>query len=165
MNWIDIVILVCVSIGVINGLLKGLIHQVAYLLSLAGGILFAGWLANPIKSLFLLLPENSIRIEIINVLSYSLAFIIIMLAIVLIGKIVTFAINLTPAKLLNKIAGAVLGGIIWILGLSLLINVVQTFDINSMLIKQDQKKESSLYEPVRKIVPTVYPIIQEYFKK
>lgn len=165
MNWIDIIIIVGVIIGAIKGLCDGLINQVVAILALAAGILFAGLLAKPIKRLFLLLPEDTIRIEIINGTSYVLAFILIMAVILLLGKVVNVVINLTPAVLLNKLAGTILGAGIWILFLSLIINLVATFDVNSTLINKDIKSKSSLYEPVKGVLPAIYPMLRDFFNK
>lgn len=165
MNWLDIALIVCLLVGAIKGLIDGLINQVVALLALAGGILFAGLLAKPIKELFLLLPEGSVQMGIINGVSYVLAFVVIMLVIVLLGKVVNLVVNLTPAVILNKAAGAILGVCLWALGLSLLLNVIATFDSNSTLIKEDIKNGSELYKPVKRVVPTVYPFIKDFFNK
>lgn len=163
MNWIDIVISVCVLIGVIKGLIDGFITQITALLALAGGILFAGLLAKPIKDLFLLLPENSISTGIINGISYVLAFVIIMTVILLLGKAVNIVINFTPAVVINKLAGVLIGACIWLLSLSLILNIIATFDIHSSLITKETKQESHLYEPVKLLVPAIYPLLRGYF--
>ena len=163
MNWIDIVISICVLIGAIKGLIDGFITQIVALLALAGGILFAGLLAKPIRELFRLLPENAIAPEISNGISYLLAFVIIMAVIILLGKVVNIVINLTPAVIINKLAGLLIGACIWFLSISLILNIIATFDIQSLLITKEIKQESRLYEPVKSLVPTVYPLVKDYF--
>lgn len=163
MNWIDIVISVCVLIGVIKGLIDGFISQIVALLALTGGILFAGLVAKPIKDLFLLLPEKSIAPEIINGISYVLAFILIMAIILLLGKVVNIVVNFTPAVIINKLAGVLIGACLWLFSLSLILNIIETFDIHSSLITKGIKQKSYFYEPVKSLVPTVYPLVKDYF--
>jgi Uncharacterized membrane protein, required for colicin V production len=165
MNWLDIIIIICVLIGIIKGLLDGFIKQVVSLLALACGILFAGLLAKPIKSLLLLLPEDSLNISIVNGISYVLAFVVIMIIITLLGKAIELVINLTPVAILNKLAGAIIGACLWVLALSFLINLVEVFDVNSMLLSKETKSDSTFYYQIKSIVPTIYPIARDFFIK
>ncbi|MDR0427070.1 MAG: CvpA family protein [Dysgonamonadaceae bacterium] len=165
LNRIDIIILICVLIGSIKGLFDGIINQAVALFALAGGILFAGLLAKPIKELFLLLPEKTLSMNIIDGLSYVSAFAAIMTGILLLGKIVSIVVNLTPIAVLNKLTGFIAGGFLWILLLSLILNLTATFDTRSTLITKEAQQHSRFYEPVKAVVPTIYPFIKDYFNK
>jgi Uncharacterized membrane protein, required for colicin V production len=163
MNWLDITIVVLVVAGIVKGLSDGLINQLFSILALIMAILFAGLVARPIRELFFLIPGMAVRPEVLSVISYILAFAVIMSIIALVGKLVNVVIKFTPAVVLNKAAGAILGAGLWLIALSLIINVVATFDANSALIKEDIKEGSILYEPVRHIVPDLYPVVRDFF--
>lgn len=163
MNWLDITIVIIVVFGVIKGFFDGFINQLVSILALIAGILFAGLLAKPIRGLFMLIPGMDVKPEIINVVSYILAFAVIMGVIILLGRVVNVVIKFTPAVVLNRIAGSLLGAGLWIITLSLIINIIATFDDNSVLIKPEIKEGSHFYEPVKDMIPTLYPVVRDFF--
>ena len=165
MNWLDIVIIVCVAIGLIKGLFDGFIKQVVSLIALIIAILFAGVLAQPVRDFLLDQPSiaNAMPGYIITGICYILAFSIIVLAIWGLGKLVNVAINVTPAKTLNYILGGFFGALMWVITLSLVFNLLTVFDPNYKVISKQTRKESVLFSTVNGMVPTLYPYIKHYF--
>jgi membrane protein required for colicin V production len=133
---------------------------------LIAAIFFAGQLARLMRG-FLLHFEffSSMSSGILSGVCYILAFAVIIIVIVLLGKVVNVAIKMTPAKLLNTLLGGLFGALIGIFSLSILFNLLFVFDTQSRLITKETQSKSIFYEGVREVVPTVYPFIKTYFKK
>jgi len=164
MNWLDIVIIVCIAIGLVKGLFDGFIKQVVSLLALIIAILFAGIIAEPIRNFLLDQPSivNAMPEYVLTGICYILAFTIIILVICGIGKLVEVAIKITPAKTLNYILGGFFGALSWIIALSLAFNLLTVFDPDYKIISKQTRKESVLFNTVNSMVPTLYPYIKNY---
>ncbi|GHT76529.1 hypothetical protein AGMMS50262_14960 [Bacteroidia bacterium] len=164
--WLDIVIVICVAFGLIKGLRDGFVKQLMSFIALVAAIFFAGKIAVPFRSFVLhFLTGNDVSIQIVSGLCYLLSFILIILLITLLGKLVCLAIKLTPARPLDILLGSFFGMSIWILSLSILFNLFSAFDVNGTIISKNTQAKSIFYERVKKVVPTIYPIMRNYFKK
>ena len=155
MNWLDITLLCLAGIGFGKGLFDGFIKQVVSLIALVAAIFLcgeaAGWLRGYIVALGWF-PEQGV-----SILSYVAGFILIMGVLVLAGEIVTKVIDATPLSIINHLGGGLLGLLLSLLFTSLVLNLLDFVDKSSLFISQATKVESRFYEPVRRIVPTIYP--------
>jgi len=167
MNWLDIVIIVCIIIGLVHGLVTGIIKQVVFLVSVIAGILLSGaiaaWLHRWVQAHF---PNEPAWFSpgVQNVVYYALAFLFIICLFAIAAKFVDKVINHTPAGMLNKLSGALFGGIMWTLCLSIALNFVTVFDTQFQIIPKQVKENSVLYERVKMIFPTVFPYIKDFIK-
>ncbi len=155
MNWLDITLLCLAGVGLVKGLFDGAIKQVVSLIALILGIFFCGIVAEWLKGYIVSLgwfPEQGITI-----LSYILGFLLIVGVLLLVGEIVHRLIGATPLSVLNHIAGGIFGLLVIVLFTSLLLNILDVIDRGSVLIPLESKVESRFYEPVRAIIPTIYP--------
>jgi membrane protein required for colicin V production len=165
-NWLDLVIIVCITIGLIKGLFGGFIKQVVSFLALVAAIFFAGQLARMVRDYLLHFGLfSSMSSGIFSAICYILAFSLIIIAIVFLGKVVDVAIKMTPARALNTLLGALFGVLVWLFSLSILFNILFAFDSKSHLISKRTQEKSIFYDGIKAIVPTFYPFIKEYFKK
>ena len=155
MNWLDITLLCLAGIGFGKGLFDGFIKQVVSLIALVAAIFLcgeaAGWLRGYIVALGWF-PEQGV-----SVLSYVAGFLLIMGVLVLAGEIVTKVIDATPLSIINHLGGGALGLLLVLLFTSLSLNLLDLVDRSGVFISQETKVESRFYEPVRQIVPTIYP--------
>ena len=155
MNWLDITLLCLAGIGFGKGLFDGFIKQVVSLIALVAAIFLcgeaAGWLRGYIVALGWF-PEQGV-----SVLSYVAGFILIMGLLVLAGEIVTKVIDATPLSIINHLGGGALGLLLVLLFTSLSLNLLDLVDRSGVFISQETKVESRFYEPIRQIVPTIYP--------
>ncbi|MDR2085608.1 MAG: CvpA family protein [Dysgonamonadaceae bacterium] len=166
MNWLDIVIIVCIAIGLIKGLFEGFIKQAVSFLALIAAIFFSGQLAVFLRNFSRQLDVfSSMNQALLSAICYIFAFVLIIIVIVLLGRIVHIAIKMTPAKWLNVLLGGLFGALIWLFSLSIVFNLLYIFDFQSGIIKKETQEKSIFYENVKSVVPTVYPFIREYFKK
>lgn len=161
MNFIDWILFVLIGIGAVKGLADGLVRQ---LVSLAG-IVVGSWVAihyADVAAKFLLTLYD-FPSYIWKPLSFFIPFIAIIILANLLATIfqkVLTGIGLGP---LNHVAGAVFGGIKFILIISIALNLFQQFDSNNRFIKSTTKSESVSYYPLLKVSPTIFPYLQNYF--
>jgi membrane protein required for colicin V production len=155
MNWLDIVIVSLAGIGLIKGLRDGFIKQAASLIAMIIGVYLCAGSAEWIRGY--LTKWDWFPPHLIVMTSYLAGFILIVGFVVLTGSIVHRIISATPLSIFNHIAGGVLGLLIMALFLSLLLNVIELFDRNSVILSQELKVESRLYFPIKNIIPTIFP--------
>ena len=154
MNWLDITLLCLAGIGFVKGLFDGVIKQVVSLIALLVGIFFctkaALWLRGYILALGWF-PEQGV-----TVLSYVAGFLLIVGVILLAGEILTRVVGATPLSVLNHLVGGVLGLCFMMAFVSLLLNSMEMIDKGSVMIPRQAKVESSFYNSVKEIIPTIY---------
>ena len=154
MNWLDITLLCLAGIGFVKGLFDGVIKQVVSLIALLVGIFFctkaALWLRGYILALGWF-PEQGV-----TVLSYVAGFLLIVGVILLAGEILTRVVGATPLSVLNHLVGGVLGLCFMMAFVSLLLNSMEMIDKGSVLIPRQAKVDSSFFNSVKEIIPTIY---------
>ena len=167
MNWLDIVLIACIIIGVIHGLVTGIVKQVISLISLVAAILLSGavatWISHRAQP-YIHNENDWFSPNVINAIFYIIAFIIIISLFAIAAKLVDRIINYTPAGIINKLFGALFGMFMWVLSLSILLNILAVFDVQSQILTQPVKENSIYYEKVKMIFPTVFPYITDLFK-
>lgn len=163
MNFIDWIILVLVGVGMVKGLTDGLVRQ---LVSLTG-IILGSWIAinyADVTAKFLLTLYD-FPVYIWKPLSFFIPFIAIIILANLLATIFQKVLSEIGLGPLNHVAGAVFGGIKFILIISIALNLFQQLDSNNRLIKSTTKNESISFYPVLKVSPTIFPYLQKYFKQ
>lgn len=155
MNWLDIVILCLAGAGLIKGLYDGMIKQVVALGALIIGIYLcagaAGWLCGYLKQLDWF-PQQAVVMT-----SYFLGFVLIVGVILLAGRVIHNVVSVTPLSIFNHIAGGLIGLLMMILFMSFLLNLMEMFDRNSVLLSQEIKVESRFYYTAKNIIPALFP--------
>jgi len=111
MNVLDIIVLSCLIYGLIRGLIKGFVVEIAGVIALFVGVLgafkFTSSFANFIDPLIDLDPK------IIQGVSFLLLFIAIVYGISLLAKMLTKTLQLVALGFLNRLAGGLFGLIKW----------------------------------------------------
>ncbi|MDR2774232.1 MAG: CvpA family protein [Tannerella sp.] len=155
MNWLDIVILFIAGAGLLKGLYDGVIKQVASLVAMIIGIYLcngsAEWVRGYLAKLEWIPPHMAVMT------SYILGFILVVGIIVLVGIVVHRIVSVTPLSIFNHIAGGLLGLLMMILCISLMLNVIEMFDRNSVILSHGLKVESHFYFFIKDIIPTFFP--------
>lgn len=158
MNLIDIVLGIILIFAFYKGLTKGLFATLASLVGLIAGVFgaihFSHFAAN------YLVAKTDWAEATINLAAFAITFLIILVVVSLVGKALTKIADFAALGLINKL----LGGVFSALKIAFIISVIFMF-VNasknfSGLIISDEKKESSiLYEPVAMIAPLLLPNI------
>ncbi len=164
MRWFDIIITLVLLGAFIRGIQKGLIMQLAGLVALLAGAIFAGKAANIV--LPFLLDTVNIPANIATALSYVLAFVIIVFCIKFIGRKVHLLFKALHLSFINKILGSFLGVLSTTLVLSILLNLVVMLDTEEDIITPNIKSETYFYTKIQQAVPIIVPYLkQEVWEK
>lgn len=159
MNVIDIIISVCLLFGLIRGIMKGLFVEVASLIGLIAGVYGAIHFSYFAKKY--LQESVTWKTEYISLTAFAVTFIAIVVAISLLGKILTKIADFAALGIVNKILGGVFGAA----KIALILSVVFLFfyKLNGTIpfIEKKVLDDAVLYKPVQKIVPTLFPFIMD----
>jgi membrane protein required for colicin V production len=79
-----------------------------------------------------------------------------------VGNSVNKLIEVAQLGVLNKLAGLLFGVLRSALVLSIILLVFNKIDKDVEILSQEAKTESRLYEPVRKLAPSIFPFIQNW---
>ncbi len=155
MNTIDIIIGIILLVGTVNGFMKGLFVEVTTLVGLVlgvyGAIHFSYFLGN-----FL---ESSVNWDqsMIELVSFAGTFLIILAALVFLGKAMTKVADTLALGFFNKIVGAIFGFLKYALILSIVLLVYDQINASLRFVEKEKTRTSILYEPVKKLAPTIFP--------
>lgn len=155
MNLLDIIILIPLVWLGFRGMTRGLVYE---LLSLAAWLLgvFAGIYFSDYASVFLVKNLN-LNNHNLGIASFLVTFFTVFIVIMIIEKILSGLIDLTPAGFINKLAGAVFGVTKAIFLVSLLFYGLSR--ISPRMLSEEKKEGSMFYKYVSKVAPyTIYKV-------
>ena len=149
MNYIDIAIVGLVIFGAVKGFSKGFIIEaaslIALILGLIGALLFSSTVGTLLQSFI-----DADRIPPSGVL-FILTYIAIIIGINLLAKFLTRVLKMAALGGLNRLLGAVFGGLKFILILSAITLILDQFEFLFTFMEDDIIDESQFYEPVKSI--------------
>lgn len=159
MNYVDIVLVMLLVWGIWRGFRQGLILSVFGMLSLFvgiyGGVMFSDQVAEVIGG-WLNEPKTWLPYA-----AFAATFIVIVVAIYLLGKMITQALKVAMLGLPNKIAGAFFGLVRMALVISMILLFIDPVIESKDLIPVEQRQSSLLYNPMHKFAQTVVPTITD----
>jgi membrane protein required for colicin V production len=159
MNIFDIIIGALLLFAFVRGIMKGFFAEVASLVAIIAGVFVAVHYAHYLEVYLGNASYIDWSDETNRIAAFAVTFLTVVLVVILLGKILTKIADITALGLLNKLLGAILGT----LKIALIISVIFTFfdSINGTIpfVKQETLDESVLYNPIKKIVPTLFPSI------
>ena len=149
MNIFDIIILIILSYGLINGFVKGFIIEVAGIIALilgvTGSFKFASILEVYLNSYVDWRPKT------IQAASFIILFVIIIYAVSLLAKMITKTLKIIALGMINRIFGGIFGLLKWCIILSSLVLVSQEINQIVTLIPDKTLKESISYNLLEKV--------------
>ena len=149
MNYIDIAIVGLDIFGAVKGFSKGFIIEaaslIALILGLIGALLFSSTVGTLLESFI-----DADRIPPSGVL-FILTFIAIIIGINLLAKFLTRVLKMAALGGLNRLLGAVFGGLKFILILSAITLILDQFEFLFTFMEDDIIDESQFYEPIKSI--------------
>ncbi|MFQ3182642.1 MAG: membrane protein required for colicin V production [Polaribacter sp.] len=157
MNIFDIIIGALLIFGFVRGIMKGLFVEVASLVALIAGVYgaihFSYFIGDFLKE------SVSWSEEYVSLAAFAGTFIVIIIVISFLGKILTKLADFASLGIVNKI----LGGVFGTLKIGLILSVVFIFlgKMNDSIpfIEKKTLEESILYQPLKKVAPTIFPSI------
>ena len=163
MNSLDYILLIPLLYGLYRGFTKGLIIELASLLALTLGIY--GALHFSSFTVEFLSDYVEIKTVYLQLASYGLTFLIIVMVISLTGKILTMLIKLVALGLINRMIGAIFGSIKVLLILSVFILFFDRFNKQFGMVKDEVLNASLMYNPIRIQAEQFYPNVLEEFER
>ena len=155
MNVLDIILLAFLAFGFIRGFWRGFFVEIASLAALVAGVYgafhFSNFAADFLKE------KADWNENTINIVAFASTFIIIILAISLAGKALTKIADFAALGLINKLLGALFGGLKIAVILSIVLIVFEKMNRNVPFTNEDDKEVSILYKPVKSIIPLIFP--------
>lgn len=163
MNTIDIIIGIILLVGAISGFMKGLFVEVTTLVGLVlgiyGAIHFSYFLGDFLKS------SVSWDESMIQLVSFAGTFLIILLALVLLGKAMTRIAETLALGFFNKMVGAIFGFLKYALILSVVLLVYDEINASLRFVEKEKTQSSILYEPVKNLAPYIFPDLVKVERK
>ena len=159
MSTIDIILAALLLFGMVKGFMKGLFVEitslVALVLGLYGAIHFSHFAANFLNS------KVEWSEKYIQIMSFAITFVIIVLVISLSGKLLTKLADAAALGIMNKVFGAVFGVIKIGLILSVVLIVFDKLNRNLPFVNEEKLQTSILYKPVKNLALMIFPSILE----
>jgi len=157
MSFLDIILGLLLLYGLYKGLKNGLFIEIASIIALIAGIYgaihFSYYAGN-------YLSQNMDWEErYINIAAFVITFIIIVLAVHLLGKFLTKIAYFAMLGLLNKIAGAFFGALKVAVIVGAILIFFERVNESAGLVKDESLQNSVLYEPVKEIGAFVFDAV------
>ena len=154
MGILDIVLGLLLIYGLYKGLKNGLFVEIASIIALIAGIYGAihfSYIAGDYLSKNMEWNERYI-----NIASFIITFIVIVIVVQLAGKFLTKIADFAMLGLLNKLAGAIFGALKVAVILGALLVFFERVNSSVNLVKSETMEESLLYEPIKEIGALVF---------
>lgn len=149
MNYIDIIIGGLLLYGVVRGFLKGFFIEVASIVALIigiyGAIHFSYYIGDFLRQEIQWDPHY------ISLVAFALTFVIIIIAVSLIGRLLTKIANFAALGFVNKLFGAALGGLKITIILGAILVFIDRGNQSFGLINQNTLENAILYPKVRHV--------------
>ena len=163
MSFFDIIIggLLCYSL--FKGIRNGLFVELASLLSLILGIYIAIKFSDVLKNILSgWLHWNPYTIQIF---SFILTFIIVVIGVYLLGKILTNVANFAFLGWINSLGGGFFRVLKTILIISIFLTLFQKINYNNYLAKKETLDQYIFFNPIQKIAGFIFPSIEKWYDK
>lgn len=155
MNIIDIVLACLLVFGLVIGYRRGLFVELTSLVGLVlgvyGAIHFSYFLANFLEGKLDWDPSM------IQVIAFAGTFLIIVMALVFLGKALTTIAETIMLGYFNKILGAIFGALKYALIVSVVLIIFSEFNKTFKFMDKSKTRDSILYEPVKNFAPLIFP--------
>jgi len=154
MGILDIVLGLLLIYGLYKGLKNGLFVEIASIIALIAGLYGAihfSYIAGDYLSKNMEWNERYI-----NIASFIITFIVIVIVVQLAGKFLTKIADFAMLGLLNKLAGAIFGALKVAVILGALLVFFERANSSVNLVKSETLEESLLYEPIKEIGALVF---------
>ncbi len=157
MNTIDIILAALLLFGLVRGFMKGFFVEITSLVALAIGLYGAIHFSYIVASYLKKSVEWSEQY--IQIISFAVTFLIIVILISFTGKILTKIADTASLGGMNKVFGAAFGFLKIGLILSVVLIIFDKLNKAMPFVKEENLKSSILYFPVKNIAPMIFPSI------
>lgn len=163
MNYIDLIIIILVLLSAVSGFKNGLIAELISVGALILGIW--GTIEFSYITVDFLSEKLNIHSKHQNFLAFGITFTVIVILVHIVGNTLGKIFETTLTGPLNRAGGMIFSGLRAALFISVILLVFDKIDNDVAIIPRDKKAESSLYEPVKNLAPTIFPFVGEWINK
>ena len=156
MNYIDIIILVLVGFAVYKGFENGFIIEIAQVI----GLIFALYGAAKFSSGLAYLLESYLKPSMVATISFIVVFLIILIVIMIFAKIISAILDKVALGFINKLFGAIFGGVKAIFIISILLLAFNAMSPDKTFLSSDTANGSYFYEYINYISETLFPFLE-----
>ena len=161
LNVIDVILLICFIPAIIGGIRKGFVRQAAALAALVigiwAGLRFSFFISDTLRGW--MDTSNTI----IDIISFTIIFVLVILAVTLVGRLIEGVVKIILLGWLNKLLGVLFAIIKYTLIFSVIICLISALDSLYGFLPDDLLGQSKLYAVVKSFAPKVFPYIQQMF--
>lgn len=159
MNILDIIILICLIPALIQGIIKGFVSQVISIIAIFVGV----WASSHFAEMVCQWLSKFITTsgQILEVTAFAVIFIIVFIALILLGKLLEKIIKLVMLGWLNRLLGAVLAIVKWTLILGLVAIAFNAINQTIHLVNPSVFEQSVLYPFLMKAADVVFPFFNK----
>ena len=158
MHWLDVVILIPILLALWRGFRRGLILELATLVGLASGI-YAGLHFSYYAS-DLLQSKLEIESEHLPILSFAVTFLVVVIAVFLLGKALERIVKMIALSFFNKLAGALFSVTKVAIIIALLLVIFDRFNSDFEWVKAEELDRSLAYKGLVEAGSVVLPEVK-----
>ncbi len=155
LSFVDLFLIIILAWFTYKGFMNGLVIEITSLLALIAGAYIAIHFSQLIGGK-LGLEGNTMAL-----VAFVITFIGVVVLVHIIGKAVEKGVKVASLGIINKIAGAFFGMLKVALIISILIYMLDTIDTKHYIIGEKTRKQSVLFNPVKKLAPTILPSLRQ----
>jgi membrane protein required for colicin V production len=159
MNWLDVLLLLPIGIGIFRGITKGFVHEVFSLIGVFAGVILAKLYAHSFAQSFLK-AWFDLDLKYAQPIAFILIFIVSAVVAHLLAVLISQILKVMLLDWFNKLLGAIFGCLKYILIMSIILNLFDLVNHKVKFINPSTTEHSFMYKPIKKIVLKVAP---QYF--
>lgn len=163
MNTLDIILAICFIPALIRGISKGFVEQAAALVA----FFLSVWMAFRFSTLAAdwLRPVLEVSETVLNVVAFVAILVVVSIAMVLIGKLISKFIKVAMLGWLDKLLGVLFGFLVTALILGVLIVSFDAVNTRFTIVAAEKLEASVLYTSLRAIAWFIFPYLKELIVK
>jgi membrane protein required for colicin V production len=157
-NYLDILLLLPLLYGAYKGFSRGFVIEVATLLGLILGVYvaikFSDYTENILRDFL------DISSKYLSYIALSVTFLLVVVAIYLLGKMLTKLVDIVSLGLVNKLLGTVLGIAKSFVILCIILLIADALDDKFQFMNKEVKENSLFYNPFLNFAQQMYNMIR-----
>lgn len=163
MNTLDIILIICLSAAMIEGLVRGFTEQIIALVSIIAGT----WAAFKFSQLVcsMLQPYLQISEKVLYVIVFVLMIVVVILLLRLLGKVIKASIKFVMLGWLDRLLGALFALIKVSLIIGIVIILFNTINSSFHIVSESVMDNSAIYAPMKRFAYGVFPYFKELLFK
>lgn len=163
MNTLDIILIICLSAALIEGLIRGFTEQIIALVSIIAGT----WAAFKFSQLVcsMLQPYLQISEKVLYVIVFVLMIVVVILLLRLLGKVIKASIKFVMLGWLDRLLGALFALIKVSLIIGIVIILFNTINSSFHIVSESVMENSVISAPMKRFAYGVFPYFKELLFK